>query len=49
MMGIEEFYPISRPKILKSPAKIKALPEDKKLVLQAGDNKAKEMEEYTQE
>ena len=39
-MGIEEFYPISRPKILKSAAKIEALPEDKKLGLQAGDNKA---------
>lgn len=47
-MGIEKFYPM-RLKILTSPAKIKALPEDKKLVLQAGDNKAKEMEEYTQE
>lgn len=48
-MGIEEFYPISQPKKLKSAAKLRALPEEKKLVLEAGDNRAKEMEEYTQE
>ena len=48
-MGIEEFYPISQPKRLKSAKKLKELPENKKLVLEAGDNKAIEKEEHTKE
>ncbi len=48
-MGIEEFYPISQPKRLKSAKKLKELPENKKLVLEAGDNKARAKEEYTKE
>lgn len=42
-MGIEEFYPISQPKRLKSAEKIRALPDNKKLVLEARDNKEKEV------
>ena len=48
-MGIAEFYPISQPKRLKSAKKLKELPENKKLVLEAGDNKARTKEEYTKE
>ncbi len=44
-MGIEEFYPISEPKKLKSVEKMRALPENKKLVLEARDNKEKEVEQ----
>ena len=45
-MGIEEFNPISQPKRLKSAAKLRALPENKKLVLDAGTTeKVKEVEE----
>lgn len=49
-MGIEEFYPMSQPKLLKSAEKLRALPEDKKLVLDAGTTKQKDLaEEYTKE
>lgn len=34
-MGIEEFDPISQPKKLKSAEKLRMLPENKKLVLDA--------------
>lgn len=45
-MGIEEFDPISQPKRLKGAAKLRALPEDKKLVLDAvTTEKVKEVEE----
>ena len=45
MMGIEEFDP-SQPKKLKSAAKLRALPENKKLVLDAvTTEKVKEVEE----
>ena len=45
-MGIEEFDPISQPKRLKSAAKLRALPENKKLVLDAvTTEKVKEVEE----
>lgn len=49
-MGIEEFDPISQPKRLKSAKELRALPEDKKLVLEARDTQSKEIiEEYTKE
>ena len=45
-MGIEEFDPISQPKRLKSAAKLRALPKNKKLVLDAvTTEKVKEIEE----
>lgn len=49
-MGIEEFYPISQPKKLRGPDAMRALPEDKKLVLEAGNNKTRNRtEENTKE
>ena len=47
-MGIEEFYPISRPKILKSAQKLRELPEDQKLILNAEDTRSV-VEEYTKD
>ncbi len=46
-MGIEKFDPISPPKGLKSAKKLKELPENKKLVLEAvpTKRKVKEIEE----
>ena len=46
-MGIEEFDPISPPKILKSAKNFKELPENKKLVLEAvpTEREVKEIEE----
>jgi len=41
-MGIEEFDPISQPKIIRSKAGIKALSDEKKLVIEAENNKVKE-------
>ena len=37
-MGIEEFDPISRPKILQSAAKLRKLSDDKIIVINAEDN-----------
>ena len=41
-MGIEQFDPISEPKIIRSKAGIKALPDDKKIVITAENNIEKE-------
>lgn len=48
-MDIEYFDPISDPKTIKSAKKIKELPDDKKIVLDAVDNKRTKKEEYTKE
>ncbi len=36
-MGIDEFDPISQPKVIKSAKKIKELPEDKQIIIEAYD------------
>ena len=48
-MGIEEFYPMSQPKRLKSVAEMKKLPSANKLVLEAKSNKRDRQEAFTKE
>ena len=38
-MGIEEFDPISQPKVIRSLEGIKKLPKDKQVIIEARDNK----------